>query len=273
MALLNTLKSAARRIPFLHRAYLKLKGEGRVRTIAKGHLAGLKYHQYRWSTPQQDLVETNWNDELAPAFIEHLKGKHRIFDVGANWGFYVLLASRHRDPTCQIIAFEPHPRSAVELQTQITLNGITNAQVVQAALSDRTGTIEFADTGSAIGQKLAAVNDSHAAARTLTVPTMTLDQAADQFAPPDLIKIDVEGAELLVLAGAHNVLQTHRPTLLIEVHGPDKSLALYDLLRHHNYRLQTPTGAPITDTTYHHPIVCLPGLAQNLQNPLLDPPD
>jgi FkbM family methyltransferase len=259
MALLNSLKRAAKHIPLLHRAYLKLTGEGRVRAITRGHLAGLKYRQYRWSTPQQDLVETNWDDELAPAFIRLIKGKRCFFDVGANWGFYVLLASKYRDAAgCRIVAFEPHPQSAAELRTQIALNRVADAYVDQAALSDRSGTIEFADTGSAIGQKLAAVNDSHQSARTITVPTLTLDDAAARHQPPDLVKIDVEGAENLVLAGATRLLQTHRPTLLIEVHGADKSPALYDTLARHGYRCETTAGVPITDQTYHHHVICLP---------------
>jgi FkbM family methyltransferase len=218
----------------------------------------MKYRQYRWSTPQRDLVETNWNDEMCGAFVERLKGKRRFFDVGANWGFYVLLAAKHREGGCEIVAFEPHPQSAKELETQVELNGIAGVRVVQAAVSDRSGTIEFADTGSAIGQKLAAVNDSHGSARTIVVPTMTLDEAAGRFGRPDLIKIDVEGAENLVVAGGEKVLREDRPVVLVEVHGAERAGRFYERMGGLGYRFLTPDGHEVGDRSYHHHLVCIP---------------
>ena len=260
--MVHSLKSTAKRIPLLgpllQKAYLSLKGEGKIRPITTGHLAGLKYHQYRWSTPNPDLVQTNWDDPLPNAFIHHIKNKKRFYDIGANWGFYVLLASKHKDPHCQIVAFEPHPQSAKELESQITLNQITSALVIQAALSDQSGHLQFADTGSAIGQKLATLNDSPQSAQTITVPTMTLDQATQQFGPPDLIKLDVEGAENLVIAGGHQTLQHHRPTLLVEIHGQDRATPFYTKMHHLHYQCQTPTGEPVTNQAYHHHLICLP---------------
>jgi FkbM family methyltransferase len=258
MALLDTLKRAAKRVPFLHRAYLALSGEGRVRGIERGWLAGMKYRQYRWSTPQRDLVETNWNDELPGVFVRVIKGRRRFFDVGANWGFYVLLAAKHRDAGCEVVAFEPHPQSAAELRSQIELNRVANARVMQAALSDRAGEIDFSDTGSAIGQKLASLNDSHRGARTIRVPAMTLDEAAREFGPPDLVKIDVEGAENLVLAGAAAVLAQNRPVLLVEVHGESRAGEFYDHMARQGYRCETADGRPITDRAYHHQVICRP---------------
>ena len=261
--MLGPLRGAAARIPIVgpafKRAYLTwFAGEGKIRPIRGGLLSGMHYYRYRWSTPREDLVETNWADEAASAFVNLIAGKKRVFDVGANWGFYVLLAHKHRDAGCQIVAFEPHPQSAKELRTQITLNGIGGATVVEAAMSDRAGTLEFLDTGSAIGQKMAGLDNEFADARRISVPTITLDAAAEQYGMPDLIKLDVEGAENLVLEGGKTVLTRHRPILLVEVHGEERSGRLYELMKGYGYRCQTPAGAVVNDGSYHHQLVCMP---------------
>jgi FkbM family methyltransferase len=259
---MGRLKSLARipiLAPALRSLYYKLvHGEGRARPIRNGPLAGMKYYRYRWSTPREDLVENNWADPCVGAFAQLIKGKKRFFDIGANWGFYTLLAHRHRDPGCQIIAFEPNARSAAELKTQLQLNHVDHAQVAVAAVSDRIGTMEFVDTGSAIGQLLAEVDHHFVNAKRVTVQTTTLDAAAEQFGPPDLIKIDVEGAENLVLDGGRTVLTHHRPTLLAEIHGEEASRGFYDRMAAHNYATHTPEGVEVTDRTYHHELVCKP---------------
>jgi FkbM family methyltransferase len=156
------------------------------------------------------------------------------------------------------VAFEPHPQSARELRTQLELNAVANARIVEAALSDRAGLIEFADTGSAIGQKLASLNDSQGGARTISVRAMSLDEAAREFGPPDLVKIDVEGAENLVLAGGREVLENHRPVLLVEVHGKGRAGEFYEHMAGYGYRCETADGRPIAERTYYHHVICRP---------------
>lgn len=242
--------------PIIRSIRRRISQEGAIQQIKHGPLEGLSYHRYQWSTPNEGLVEDNWADQMPGIFVREIPAKKRFFDIGANWGFYVLLAHKHRDPGCQIVAFEPHPRTADELRTQITLNHIDHAEVLQAALSDQVGTIEFADTGSAIGQKLAAVNDSHPQARNIVVPTLTLDEAAHRFGPPDICKIDVEGAENMVLKGAAEVLGVHRPVLLMEIHGAENSVPFYQIMSQYGYRCWTMEGAEVTDGAYHHHLVC-----------------
>jgi FkbM family methyltransferase len=259
--MLRPLRGAAARIPIVgpafKKAYLKwIAGEGSIRPIRRGMLSGMRYYRYQWSTPREDLVETNWDDESAEAFAKLIVGKKLVFDVGANWGFYVLLAHKHRNTGCRIVAFEPHPQSAKELRTQITLNGIGDATMVEAAMSDRAGTLEFLDTGSAIGQKLAVVDHEFADARRFTVPTLTLDAAAEQYGTPDLVKLDVEGAENLVLEGGRNVMTENRPVLLVEVHGQERCGRFYELMKGYNYRCETAAGTAIVDGAYHHQVVC-----------------
>jgi FkbM family methyltransferase len=260
---LGKLKTAAAKIPIVGPAFKGVyltcfEGEGKVRPIRTGPLTGMRYYRYRWSTPREDLVDTNWEDVAVGAFTKMIAGKKRVFDVGANWGFYVLLAHKHRDDGCEIVAFEPHPQSAKELGTQIELNNIGNAHVLAAAMSDRIGTLEFLDTGSAIGQKIAGIDNGFPEARKICVPTITLDAAAEQFGIPDLIKLDVEGAENLVLEGGKKVMTKHRPVLIAEIHGEERSGRFYELMKENGYRCQKPLGVEIADGAYHHKMVCMP---------------
>jgi FkbM family methyltransferase len=261
--MLKALRGAAGRFPVvgpaIRRVYRTLfEGEGQVRPIRSGPLEGMKYYRYAWSTPREDLVETNWDDAAAGAFARLVKGKRRVFDVGANWGFYVLLAHKHRDAGCAVVAFEPHPQSAKELGTQVTLNGIRDVTVVQAAVSDRAGTLEFIDTGSAIGQMLAAVDGRSGNARRIQVPATTLDGAAERHGAPDLVKLDVEGAENLVLEGGRKVMTEHRPVLIVEVHGAERAGRFYELMDEYGYACETPAGEPVAGRVYHHHLVCTP---------------
>lgn len=260
---MTSLRGAAARIPVVgpafKRAYLTwIKGEGKICPIRGGLLEGMRYYRYQWSTPREDLVQTNWDDEAACAFARLIKGKRRVFDIGANWGFYVLLAHKYREGGCEIVAFEPHPRSAKELRTQITLNGIDRVQVVEAAMSDRQGTVEFIDTGSAIGQRMSGLNQESADARKLIVPAITLDAAAERFGMPDLVKIDVEGAENMVLEGGQKVLTTQRPMLVVEIHGAERCGRFYELMRQYRYRCETAAGTAVNDGAYHHQLICFP---------------
>jgi hypothetical protein len=118
--------------------------------------------------------------------------------------------------------------------------------------------LEFADTGSAIGQKLAAVNGDHPQARHFRVEALTLDAAAERYGAPDLIKLDVEGAENMVMEGGRAVMTRHRPVILVEVHGAERSGRWYELMEEYGYRCETTGGEAVGDRAYHHHLVCFP---------------
>jgi len=259
----RTLLSPIRRIPVLgpalRAAYLRaFRGEGRVRPITRGPLAGMRYRKFEWSTGEAGMVETNWETDFPDAFVREVKAAHCLWDIGANWGFYCLLASRHRPAGARIFAFEAHPRTARQLRAQVRVNAISGAQVLHAAIGDREGTIEFTDSGGSQVQKLAALAEP--GSRTIRVPMWTIDAACARLgATPDLVKIDVEGAEVGVVRGGLETLRRHHPTLLIEVHAPEINGQLYDLLHPLGYRIFTTRGEPVADRDYRHHVVARAG--------------
>lgn len=138
-----------------------------------------------------------------------------VWDVGANCGVFAFACDGAR----QVIAVEPDPFLASLIERSRRRNG-TPVQIVQCAVSDAPGEGEFAISrrGRAASHLAAVPGSSQSGGERgrLRVELRTLDQLLDRFGPPDFVKIDVEGAEHLVLRGARRLLDA-RPTLYVEV--------------------------------------------------------
>ncbi len=128
-----------------------------------------------------------------------------MIDVGANVGHFALEATSVTGPQGKVIAFEPHPRVFHFLEENLKLNPDLKITAFQMALSDRTGEIVMEDgTRDDMNSLVNDKNDHHP---RVTVPTSTLDVVlAGSSGRIDLLKIDVEGAEMLVLQGACQTL-------------------------------------------------------------------
>jgi FkbM family methyltransferase len=147
-------------------------------------------------------------------FGELIKSGDIVFDIGANVGFYTLLASVLVGPTGKVFSFEPVRRNIVYLRKHLQLNSIRNVSVVECAISDRSGTALFDEGPSSSMGCLSAMG-------SLSVATATLDElfSSAEISAPNYIKIDVEGAEAQVLAGAKRLLEDFHPTLFLSTHG------------------------------------------------------
>jgi FkbM family methyltransferase len=153
-----------------------------------------------------------------------------FFDVGAHVGFYSLLASSLVGETGRVFAFEPFPRNLGFLEKHLQLNGASNTTVFKAAVSDRPGELRFREgEGHSMGQ-------IHAEG-TLVVPCVSLDDLYTQNAIPlpNVLKIDVEGAEAHVLRGAENILRRSQPTIFLATHGQEVHAECLAILRSFGY--------------------------------------
>jgi FkbM family methyltransferase len=181
--------------------------------------------------------------EKQKLFTQTVESGATVYDIGANVGFYTLLSSVIVGLQGHVYAFEPLPRNVCFLREHIRLNGIANATVVEAAVSDRSGETDFDDsTGSATGH----IKPSGG----LRVKMVKLDEfIADNSLPsPDCMKIDVEGDEMLVLTGAKSLLSGRQPTLFLSTHGADVHRDCCALLSSLGYSLQPVTGMDINET-------------------------
>jgi len=173
-------------------------------------------------------------------FAEMVRPGAVVYDIGANVGFYTLLAATLVGPEGTVVAFEPLPRNLHFLSAHISMNGLTNVVVRPVALADRSGTLRFDDSGGPSEGRLAAEGSK-------TVECATLDALAaeGEIPPPDVIKMDVEGAELLVLRGGEATIRTHRPTLFIATHGADVHAACVAWLEEAGFRLDNLDGESV----------------------------
>ncbi len=138
-----------------------------------------------------------------------------VWDVGAHIGFFALLFERMG---ARVVAVEPDPENAERLRENVRLNRVS-VEVVEEAVGREVGSTRIVRGG-----RMTRVAADDAAGTT--VREVTLDDLGRRYGYPDLIKLDVEGAELEALAGAPEVLE-RMPTLFIEAH----SSAITDELR------------------------------------------
>jgi FkbM family methyltransferase len=126
-------------------------------------------------------------------------------------------------PHGSIYAFEPSPSAFESLGQNLAANGVSNVLPIGRALSDRVGTIAFHEVpfftaGSFTAEEGAYLASEAVGSTLLEVPCTTLDAFVESSGVErvDVVKIDVEGAELRVLDGAKRTLADHRPTVLME---------------------------------------------------------
>lgn len=160
-----------------------------------------------------------------------------VFDIGANAGFYTLLASVLSGPSGRVFAFEPVPRNLGYLQKHLRINGIKNVSVIPAAVTDRSGIGRFDGGPNPFTGRLTAGG-------CLTVRTVSLDEMVrkGELPTPKLMKIDIEGSELLALTGAKSLLENARPIVLLATHGADLHQQCCQLLESFGYQLRAIDG-------------------------------
>jgi FkbM family methyltransferase len=182
--------------------------------------------------------------------LGHLLPGDVFFDVGAHYGWHSLKAARRVGRQGRVVAFEPSPALSAILRYHQCRNRLPQMIVVGSAVSDRDA---VRDTFYLLNGGLSSRNSlmigrpglpflDRAEKTAVEVSTLTLDGfcAASGIAP-DLIKIDVEGAEGMVLRGATAILTKHRPVLVISTHpywfpASESAERLFGLLDGYGYR-------------------------------------
>ena len=162
---------------------------------------------------------------LARLLIEWLRPGDTFVDVGAHYGYFSLLAARLVGDGGHVLALEAAPNTVEVLRHNVRARGTVD--VIHAAVADAPGKLKFfefpayasehnsVDVMQFRGEDWLASN----APREIEVAAVTLDEVlanAATYAPARVIKIDVEGAEALVIAGAREYLSQHAPVVVME---------------------------------------------------------
>jgi len=193
--------------------------------------------------------------EYTDIFLELIKKTPVFFDIGANIGYYSLLAVAENKAS-QVVAFEPAVGPLHFLKENVRINNMQSDIVVEScALSDREGEIEFFELRSSkypyLEYNLSGENNTGGVAdgkvyKSVKVKTETLDayvnrKGIDQI---DLIKIDTEGTEDGILRNATHVLSTLRPIVICETLFDTIEAELEEIMRGYGYGFynHTPAG-------------------------------
>jgi FkbM family methyltransferase len=168
-----------------------------------------------------------------------------FIDVGANTGFYTLMAAAV-SRAVHVIAFEPMTEAFANLERNVQLNekAVSQITLVQAALSGFTGTAQFYETINAMGflSTSSTLELDHAKTigtdfRMTEVPTVTLDEwtATHGVESASLIKIDAEGHEQGVIEGGLKFLGKVRPIIVVELLQTDHLPFFREFVADHHY--------------------------------------
>jgi FkbM family methyltransferase len=244
------MKAVAEKIPGAFRVYkfvTSRAGEGQVYQITEGPLAGARWKRYN-SLPywyHRGLYEPG----ISGYILQHLGEGEVFWDVGAHAGYHALVAARTAGPHGQVVAIEPDPAICAIFREQLALNGITHCTVVQGAVSDNEGTVTL--RRNALDSRTSALQSvGGRTGEAILVPSMTLDGMLARYPRPQMIKMDIEGAEVLALpAGQALFSGAGRPRhVLIGVHGAEAKELTETFLIEHGYRVVTPPTSDVVTT-------------------------
>jgi FkbM family methyltransferase len=178
--------------------------------------------------------------ELQEAIQRFVKKGMIAYDVGANVGFTALLLSQAVGQTGQVVAFEPLPINAIRLRKNLAINGVEHqARVVECAVTDFEKKLSFlAYKWSGMGHIQGLRKIKFEPQESIEVEGITLDHFVfrEGNAPPDFIKIDVEGAEANVLRGGKRLLDEVKPLMILELHTPQTSADVLEILTIFGYQ-------------------------------------
>jgi FkbM family methyltransferase len=184
-----------------------------VHTIARGPAAGMRMN-VAGSRPSYLLGTAE--PELVDFLVTNIGPGDVVIDLGANVGYFTLVAAALTGPTGRVIAVEPLPENLAALRRNVTLNELTHVEVIDAAVSAREGTAALTVGGTNQSSSIVLEDRGSSA---ISVDTVTIDGLVERYGVrPALIKMDIEGAEEDAVEGGRSTLAEMRPTILCELH-------------------------------------------------------
>lgn len=189
------------------RGIYPVAGRFRMELDPEEYIHAFIYYWGEWEPDESWLVRTL------------LRPGDRFVDVGANVGYFSLLAATVVGERGLVVAVEPVPTTAEQLLRNIEINGFTQIRTVRCAASDRPGQIGIGRPVSGSGQS--SIRLDGPGVTRWQVPAERLDALLADLLPVRLVKMDVEGAECQALEGLSGVLRRpDAPMVLCEVTDP-----------------------------------------------------
>ena len=191
-------------------------------TMRNGVAKGLKFNTGE-SCPE--LALGTYEVPIQNIFTQHLKPGDVFYDIGANVGFFSIIAAKLVGDKGKVYAFEPGEKNANSIRHNARLNNFNHIEVIEKAVSHTSGEGQLLLAKYSGGHALATADAPPDLAGEVTVDLVSIDDliAQNKIAPPNFVKIDVEGAELDVLKGMTETIKTARPAIIYEVDDGDRT--------------------------------------------------
>jgi len=208
-------------------------------TIAAGALEGMP--MLLDMQTEKDFWLGTYEPEMQSALGELIKPGMTIYDVGANIGYVTLMLAKHTGAQGKVFAFEALPDNVERLRRNVELNGFNNrVNIFSGAVAAGAGEVKFlVHSSGGMGKAAGSAGRDEQYLREITVPCISLDEFvyAQGNPPPQAVKMDIEGGEVMALPGMRRLLAVARPLMLMELHGPESARAAWEALTAAGYRL------------------------------------
>jgi FkbM family methyltransferase len=159
-----------------------------------------------------------YEPHVTDAIVPFLQSGAVFLDIGANVGYFTLLAASRVGDTGEVIAFEPNPDNCRLLKRSIKENSFKNTRLYPYAVAERKQRLRiYPDTSNSTGLVLGEQSQAAAAAVPLCdVRGVVLDEFMKKCKKIDIVKIDIDGGEPHALEGMRSLISRHRPVLFVE---------------------------------------------------------
>ena len=180
-----------------------------------------------------------YEKEKVSEFVRFLTPQTVVYDVGAHAGYYSLVAARR---CAAVYAFEPYPANAFFLREHFRKNKLANCHAAESAVGNVDGPISFTPGRTNCEGKMNADG-------LFRFGCVKLDTFCETAPAPDLMKIDVEGAELEVLKGGARMISAKRPVIFLATHSETLDAACRAFLEAFGYRIRELAHDELVATT------------------------
>ena len=207
--------------------------------VAAGGLAGftllldMQLEKDYWLGTYEPELESALRDLVEPGMV--------AYDVGANIGYVTLLLARAVGERGRVFAFEALPDNVERLRANIGFNGMeARVTVVAGAVGSGSAPVRFlVHESGGMGKAEGSAGRAGQYAASITVPGISLDEFVygQGNLPPQIVKMDIEGGEVLALPGMRRLLAEARSRMVMELHGPESARAAWEALTAAGYQI------------------------------------
>lgn len=158
--------------------------------------------------------EKQFEPHVTRALNELLTPGMTFLDIGANVGYFTLLAARRVGPEGKVLAFEAHPGNCDLLERSVAANGFENVVVHRFAVAEERRTFQLATGGPHSNARI--VDGQNEPYQMQEIEAVPLDEVLGDLSRLDLVKMDIEGAEPRAWSGMRGLIARHQPVILFE---------------------------------------------------------